>query len=159
MEFQLAADPDNGWLAFEAGWYQLLVGEPALGISLMLQAKQQIPPAEWFDMPMCSPAIEFAWVLQQQGEKAEANALADQCQQQLETARNGHILDQSLDYLAVRLWMLKELWLTQDPLLLGLNNQPEFQTISAALARNMAAEKQQALMLLQQPAPPPQPKH
>jgi TolB-like protein len=165
--FQLEANPDNGWLKFEAGWYHLLADNKERGNELLLEAYQSIPENEWFTMPMCSPAIEFSWVLQQQQRGEEAQLLIETCTSQLNAARDNEIIDSFEDHLAARIAALngepdkaieelqraidngwREWWTAKDPLLSDLKSKPPFQTASEFIEQQLKAEKQKALGLL-----------
>jgi TolB-like protein/Tfp pilus assembly protein PilF len=166
MDYQLAANPDDGWVAFEAGWYQLLVGDKAKGIELLLAARKLINDTELYSMPDCSPAVELAWALQQQGDDVAADLLIQKCQQQLTDAREGKIDDWHLDYLSARLAVLlkdqdtalqqlelaiqhgwREWWLGHDPVLEALRANDKFLALQEKLSLLMAEDKQQALLL------------
>lgn len=135
MDIQLAANPEDGWLVFEAGWYQLIVGDKNKGIELLLAARPLLNNADIYAMPMCSPAIELAWALQQRDDQA-ASAFIQQCQKRFAQAKEGAQVDYDLTYLAARLAILnadkdralhliataitqgwREWWLPHDPLM------------------------------------------
>ncbi|OBP17025.1 hypothetical protein A5320_05345 [Rheinheimera sp. SA_1] len=166
MNFQLAASPDDGWIAFEAGWYQVLIGDKQKGIELLLKARTLIKESELYGMPFCSPAIELAWALQQRHEAAAASQYIQQCQQQLNNAQIGNQVDWELDYLGARLAVLtgdhqkalqqlelaisrgwREWWLSYDPLLLALHKNDKFKQLQSNLSLLMAKDKKQALLL------------
>lgn len=166
MDFQLAANPDDGWVAFEAGWYQLLVGDKTKGIELLLKAGKLIDDAELYTMPDCSPAVELAWALQQLEDDSAADLYIKKCQQQLYDARKGKIDDWRLDYLGSRLATLtgkqdtglqlltlaiengfREWWLDRDPVMASLKNNDKFQKLQNHLSLLMAEDKKQALLL------------
>ena len=166
MDFQLAANPDDGWLAFEAGWYQLLVGDKNKGIKLLLTSRKLIEDADLYAMPLCSPAIEFAWVMQQEGDQAAASAYIERCQQQLIDSQQSKLVDYDLDYLSARLAVLsgnhdnalqhleqaivhgwREWWLNYDPLMLALKENDKFQQLQKNLSLIMTEDKKQALLL------------
>lgn len=164
MDIQIAANPDDGWIAFEAGWYQLLVGDKTKGISLLQTARKLINDAELYSMPDCSPAIELAWALQQQGDSAAATYL-EKCQQQLELAKKGKLFDVRLEYLAARIAALnqnhdvaiqqleqaikfgwREWWLSRDPVMHELLHHDKFKQLETNLSQLMEEDKQQALL-------------
>jgi tetratricopeptide (TPR) repeat protein len=166
MEIQLAANPEDGWVAFEAGWYQLLVGDTGVGIQLLLKANELLDESELYAMPDCSPAIEIAWALQQSGRADAADLRIQQCSQQLAEARKGHLSDLRLDYLAARLAALagdhstaiqqlehsvhlgwREWWLSKDPVLSSLQKNDKFLKLQRRLSLLMAEDKTQALLL------------
>ncbi len=170
MAFELAANPDDGWVAFEAGWYQLLVGDKSKGIALLLKADKLIAQAELYSMPDCSPAIELAWALQQTNNDAAAAPYIKKCQQQLTDARAGQLIDWRLDYLAARLAALtaehdvamqhleraiqlgwREWWLSRDPVLDSLQHHDQFLKLQQNLSLLMAEDKKQALLLFAEP--------
>lgn len=166
MDLQMEANPDDGWIAFEAGWYQLLAGDKNKGIALLLKARMSIDETELYAMPFCSPAIELAWALQQQGDPDAAALYIKKCQQQLEDSRTGKQIDWELDYLAARLAVLtndetnalghlelairrgwREWWLGVDPLMLTLHANDKFQQLQTDLSLLMAEDKKRALLL------------
>ncbi|RVU33553.1 tetratricopeptide repeat protein [Rheinheimera riviphila] len=166
MDFQLAANPDDGWIAFEAGWYQLLVGDKTKGIELLIAAHKLINNTELYAMPMCSPAIELAWALQQRSDDVTASSYIQKCRLQLEDSRKGKLVDYDLAYLAARLAVLagehdralqqlelaishgwREWWLSKDPLMQALKDNDKFRQLHMNLSRLLDKEKQQALLL------------
>lgn len=173
MDFQLAANPDDGWLAFEASWYHLLVGDKSKGIELLLTTLKLIDDADLYAMPFCSPAIELAWALQQMSDNAASKVYIQRCQQQLADARNGQQTDLQLDYLGARLAALtgdektalqllelaihrgwREWWLGRDPVFTSLYNNDKFRQLQEDLSLLMAEDKKEALLLF--PNPPSQ---
>jgi TolB-like protein/Tfp pilus assembly protein PilF len=166
MDLQLAANPDDGWIAFEAGWYQLLVGDKNKGVALLLKAQQLIDQNELYAMPFCSPAVELAWVLQQTADFESAKLYIQKCQQHLADARQGKLVDWRLNYLDARLAALtaqqdkalqqlegaiqnglREWWSADDPVMGSLKNNDKFQQLQTNLSLLMAEDKKQALLL------------
>ena len=166
MDLQIAANPDDGWAVFEAGWYQLLAGDKNEGIALLLKAQQLIDQNELYAMPFCSPAVELAWALQQRGDTKTAAKYIQKCQQQLADSRQGQLVDWRLDYLDARLAALtgmqekaleqleaaiqngwREWWSSNDPVMGSLKNNDKFQQLHANLSLLMAEDKKQALLL------------
>ncbi|WP_019677003.1 tetratricopeptide repeat protein [Arsukibacterium perlucidum] len=107
MEFELAASPDDTWLKFEAALYQMLRGEQSEAINLLFQSYRSFSDNELYSMPMCSPAIEIAWALQQQDQTQQADKLLVQCQQRLDDAMQSELRDSYLNHLAARLAALQ----------------------------------------------------
>lgn len=166
MALQIAANPDDGWVLFEAGWYQLLVGDKNQGIELLLTAQRLLNHQELYMMPFCSPAVELAWALQQRGDTGTATKYMQKCQQQLADSRQGHIVDWRLDYLDARLAALsgqhekalnqldiaiqngwREWWSIDDPVMTALKNNDKFHQIQQNLSMLLAEDKKQALRL------------
>ena len=108
LNFLLAAQPDDPWLIFGAAWYLLLAGEYTHAVDLLFQSYPAFNGEELYSMPMCSPAIEIAWALQQQDQTQQADKLLAQCQQQLDEALQGELRDSYLNHLAARLAALQD---------------------------------------------------
>lgn len=107
MTFKLAAQPDDPWLMFELAWYQMLANNAQQAITLLLQSYQKFDQEDLFGMPMCSPAIEIAWALNEQGELQQAAELLARCQQQLQIAMQNELRESFLNHLAARLASLQ----------------------------------------------------
>ncbi|WP_290610399.1 tetratricopeptide repeat protein [Arsukibacterium sp. UBA3155] len=107
MAFYLAARPEDKWLQFEAALYQMLLGHPSKAVDLLLQHHSSFSEDELFAMPMCSPAIEIAWALQQNERKQQADKLLVRCQQHLDAAKQNDLRDSYLNHLAARLAALQ----------------------------------------------------
>ena len=172
MEFELKARPDDPWLLFEAGWYDYLVGDPARGQTRWLQALPLFAEADLYDAPapMCSPAIELAFALQQAGRAADANAMAAQCQQRLDQALQQGVVSMNHLYLQARLAALRgdhaaamaaltqavergwrEWWTGLDPVLNGIRDQAEAQAVFTEIENRLASERDKARQLLTSP--------
>jgi TolB-like protein/TolA-binding protein len=167
MTFKLASHPDDPWLLFEMSWYQMLVGDRQQGIELAIQSFAGINHNEQFDMPYCSPAIEFAWALQQVNRQQDADTLAKRCEQQLVAAQQDGIVNNIYSYLGARIAALRgqnelaatmlqqavdngwrEWWTAQDPLLSHLQQSPEILKINQKIADLLETERKQALEVL-----------
>lgn len=170
MAFQLKAYPDDPWIAFEAGWYHLLFGDETTGIDLLLKAHQNLSEKDMFSMPMCSPAIEFAWALKQKNKITAAHDLLSRCEEQMVIAKQSGLIDSFLDHLAARLTAVKsqpvaaeqalenainngwrEWWTEQDPLLSGLERTEKLQQLFRFIDTELASEKAKAELLLASP--------
>ncbi len=167
MDFQIKSNPDDPWVLFEAGWYQVLVGNKKKGIDLLLNAMPQFTEHELFSMPMCSPAIEIAWALKQVNMVEEAKRKIDRCEKQLFSTKQNGLIDSFQDYLAARLAALKnqpsaanlslnfaikngwrEWWTAKDPLLAGLERTEELLETFDFIEAELASEKAKAQQLL-----------
>jgi TolB-like protein/Flp pilus assembly protein TadD len=160
MTFQLAANPEDPWVSFKAGWYQLLVGDKAKGIELLL-THQYFAAADLLSLPMCSPALEIAWAYQQQSEPQKAAILLQQCTDNLPPAGPNGYQDMYRRYLNARLAALqnkpeqalteltaavnqgwRQWWSKQDPLLAPIADTTDakalFNTIEQALQQQRA---------------------
>ncbi len=163
MAFQLQAHPDDAWLRFEAGWYELLVGDAARGRELLAAAHAGIADAERYAMPYCSPAIEMAHALMQLGRRTEARTLADQCRQRLALSRHQGLVNITETYLAARLAALdgntdaaldeletayaqgwREWWSARDPLLAPVRDHQRARAVFAGIDAALAAERERA---------------
>lgn len=156
MSFQIAANPDDPWIKFEAGWYQLLLGDKSQGISNMQDIYQTLGPNELYAMPYCSPAIELAWALQQLNKINESQLLLKECEIKLNQAIKSNIVEKNHTYLTARIAALtnkneeaiklleelyqtgwREWWTEYDPLFSALADDQRFikvaQDIRAAL--------------------------
>ncbi|GAB2681829.1 tetratricopeptide repeat protein [Aliiglaciecola aliphaticivorans] len=168
MDFILQAYPDDPWVQFEAGWYQLLYGDMEQGISLILKANDSLSDEDLFMMPMCSPAIEVAWALQQKGEIEAAQSIISRCDTQAQLAENTLLKDNFVDYLQVRISVLngsplsevkdkltvaieggwREWWSEKDPILSKFAKTPELQSSFQRIKEQLAEQKQLAKTLL-----------
>lgn len=167
MRFQLAAHPDDPWLLFEMSWYQMLVGDRQQGIELAIQSYAGINHNEQFDMPYCSPAIEFAWALKQVNRQQDTDTLIKRCEQQLVAAQQDGIENNIYNYLGARISALRgqddsaitklqqavdngwrEWWTAQDPLLSHLQQTPEILKINQEIADLLENERNEALAIL-----------
>lgn len=167
MDFQLKANPEDPWIAFEAGWYQLLFGDKNEGIELLMKSKEGISKEEMFSMPMCSPAIEFAWALKQKNRITESQQIIARCEEQLINAAKSGLKDSFRDHLAFRLAAIRqqpiaatkslrraisngwrEWWTAKDPLLADLERTEELQSLFDFIDSELASEKVKAELLL-----------
>ena len=166
MDFKLAANPDDYWLQFEAGWYQAMFGDKQQALKLFTDQFATVNEAERFGMPHCSPAIEVAWAELELGNKSSAKSLVEQCQNLLAQQLQSSITYFELHYLAARIYALndqpteainaltkaidigwREYWTKYDPLLASLADEPEFQQLIKFLDDDLARQKSEALKL------------
>ncbi len=167
MEFQLAAQPDDPWLQFEAAWYQLLVGEQSKGIKLATKSYKGFSEVELYAMPYCSPGIEIAWAMQQSERQQEAQTIINRCDKQVSEAQHNGITNNIYTYLSARIAALngdnslaieqldkavkkgwREWWTDKDPLFTRLKDNPEFQHISQQISQDLALQRAKAKELL-----------
>jgi TolB-like protein/Tfp pilus assembly protein PilF len=168
MTFKLAANPEDPWVAFEAGWYQLLVGYKETGIKLLLQAHHYFQPADLLSMPMCSPALEIAWAYQQQSEPQKAAILLQQCTDNLPPAGPNGYQDIYRRYLNARLAALqnkpkqaltelstavnqgwRQWWSQHDPLLAPIADTTEAKAIFSTIEQALQVQRAKAAAKLQ----------
>lgn len=162
MQFEMAANPDDPWLMFEAGWYRYLANDMAAADELMLAADARFSDADRFAMPMCSPAIEIALALRNQNQLEKSQAYMSRCDQQLEQARRSVFEDNFLDHLGSRIASLngdkdaavarmeaafdngwREWWTENDPLLKAFAQEPEMMRVLAKIEADL--DRQRAL--------------
>lgn len=169
MDFDVEAWPDDPWVAFEAGWYQFLVGDIQKGADLMKQADQFFSDSDRYTMPICTPAIEMAYAYQVSGDPDRARDYMAKCTARLEAARSSDFSDSGHDYLAARLAAMsgnpglaarelgrayqngwREWWVDLDPLLSGASDNAEVQATFGKVKAALTAERQKALTHLEQ---------
>ena len=163
MSFEVAANPDNYWSAFEAGWYQAMVGDKNQAVDLLTKNYQELPENDFYALPYCSPAIEVAWALKQQGDDDNALAIIEKClsltEVELSSGRDFH----ELYYLSARIEALRgnsdaalsnlstaidkgwrEWWTGIDPMLVPLHSLEDFRVITSGLDSELEAQAKQA---------------
>ncbi len=160
LRFDYAASPDDPWMAFEAGWYELLYGEEERAFDALVKADGGLGADERFAMPYCSPAIEAAYAYARRGEEAEAKARIDGCTERLAAERAGGAASTELAYLGARLFALKgggdkaaaelkraydggwrEPWTARDPLLQAARETPAYADIIARIDSDLARQR------------------
>lgn len=107
VRFDFAASPDDPWMAFEAGWTELLYGEKARAFDALIQADSELSDADRFGMPYCSPAIEAAFAYQQRGDQPAADTRLAECADRLANERAQGSRSTELDYLGARLAQMR----------------------------------------------------
>ncbi len=161
MDFQLKANPEDPWLMFEAGWYELLYGNSERGTELLLQSYGYFSQEDLFAMPMCSPGIEIAWALQTTDKLDEATKMIDRCSAQQKIAEESDISDSFVDHLGARIAALKanypmteqmldkafkngwrEWWTSKDPILREVQDSPELNSLFEKIDSELRSEKQ-----------------
>lgn len=167
LDFQVSANPEEPWALFEAGWYQLLVGDKSKGLNLLMRSQTFFSEHDIYSMPMCSPAIELAWALKQKNEIVQAQKLVARCEKQLVATKQQSLVDNVHYHLAARIASLKnqpsaavsalseavnigwrERWTAKDPLLAGLERSEELQVLFDFIETELASEKTKAELLL-----------
>lgn len=166
VDFSVAANPEDYWVQFEAGWYHSLFGDKQKAVMLFTEKTNLIEQADMFGMPYCSPAIEIAWAEQEQGNTQSALDLKAQCKALMTEQLQSSIVYSELYYLAARINALegnktaainalsealdkgwREYWTKYDPLLQSLTNEPEFQKLIQFLDNDLARQRGEALKL------------
>lgn len=167
MNFAMAANPDDPWLKFEAGWYRYLAKDFAGGDELMLAADTGFNDADRFLMPMCSPAIEVALALRNTGELEKANQYIARCEEELDVAEQSVFKDNFIDHLAARIAALtgdsdssiaymerayehgwREWWTELDPVLSDVKADPEMRKLFARIESDLDRQRAIASMNL-----------
>ena len=164
MDFEVAANPDDYWIAFESGWYQALVGDREKAANLLSAKDSTLSPEDKYDMPLCSPAIEIAWAYKSLGQFDTAQKITNECNQRKETQLQSGVDYHELHYLAARIEALngnpeaslnhlenainkgwREWWTLNDPLLSALFDMPKFKQLNKFIDDDLAKQRQQTL--------------
>jgi TolB-like protein/Tfp pilus assembly protein PilF len=168
MEFSLAANPDDYWMAFEAGWYQAMFGSKQQAATLLTDNYELLDEADKYAMPLCSPAIEVVWAEQYIGGiKAGQSSLA-KCIRMFEAELSANKKNWGLYYLGARIYALKgdseqslgylqkavdngwrEWWTKNDPLLSSISENPKYKEIIAFIDADLARQANEARVLFQ----------
>jgi TolB-like protein/Flp pilus assembly protein TadD len=167
MDFEVAANPDDYWVAFEAGWYHAMHGHRQKALRLITEKASLVPKSETFVMPWCSPAIEISWAHKELGNKEISLSLIAQCKKLMEEQFSSSITYWELNYLEARINALenntplaiknleksinhgfREWWAKYDPLLESLKGEPEYQKLITFIDKDLARQKAEALTLL-----------
>lgn len=162
MLFAVAANPDDPWVKFEAGWNSYLAGDFESGDAYMLEANESFSDEDLFSLPMCSPGIEVAFALRRSGRLKEFEDYLTRCEQLLRKARDNVFEDSFLDHLAARVSALRgdtdaavgrmraaydhgwrEWWTELDPLLQPVKRNTEMQRIFVMIQSDL--ERQRAI--------------
>jgi TolB-like protein/Tfp pilus assembly protein PilF len=166
MAFELAANPDDYWVAFEAGWYHAMLDHDERASELLLRHAGRIDEVDTYTMPGCSPAIEMAWARRVDGDEAGYRELLDRCSQLLAEQERSAIEYFELDYLKARIGALqgdkeaalaalatavdkgwREWWTEFDPLLRGLREYAGYQLSVGLIRSDLERQRSQARRL------------
>jgi hypothetical protein len=166
MAFDVASNPDDYWVAFEAGWYHAMFGDLDIAVKLITDKEALVSDADKFYMPNCSPAIEMAWAHKILGNMNKFQALLNECESLLNKLRQSSISYSEADYLAARIFALKgesakatdaldtaikngmrEWWAKYDPILKSLNEGPELKKLIKVIEDDLAKQKEEAKLL------------
>lgn len=161
MDFAVAANPDDYWISFEAGWYHSLVGEKDKAISYISQNHISIVDADMFSMPWCSPAIEIAWAKIQVKDIETAQSNLTQCETLATDQLDSDIKYHELNYLMARIAALnedkdkallqlelavnngwREWWTDKDPLMEILYTEEKFKTLMTIINDDLKQQRQ-----------------
>lgn len=161
MAFKLEAYPDDRWYMYEAAWYQYLYGDQIKGKDLMIKAEPLFPEQELFLAPLCVPGMEIALAHILNDNEAKAANYINGCKDLLDNAIAAGQDNESIDYLAARLAVLRddpqlaieklqsaynkgwrEHWTAFDPIFEGIAKEPEVQTILDQIERDLINAKQ-----------------
>lgn len=165
MQFAIAANPDDPWLKFEAGWYRYLAGDSTAADALMLEADKGFSNEDRFAMPMCSPAIEVAVALRNSGDSDQFESYVSRCEALLARTRDNTLEDNFLDHLAARLAALRgdqaaavahletaydhgwrEWWTDLDPIFASFRTHPGMLRIFAQIRADLDRQRAIASM-------------
>jgi TolB-like protein/Flp pilus assembly protein TadD len=169
MEFAVAANPEDYWIAFEAGWYHAMFGDRLNALKLLTENEKSLLEAEKLAMPWCSPAIEIAWAYRELGSHEKFFNLSTKCKTLMDEQLNSSIQYWELHYLNVRIQALnndvtgaiaslrkavehgfREWWTKHDPLLANLHGNTEYQKLVQYIDDDLAKQKAEALALFAQ---------
>lgn len=166
MAFDVAANPDDYWVAFEAGWYHAMFGDSNAAALLLTNKEAIVSDADKFYMPHCSPAIEMAWAHQILGSIEKSQVLLNECESLLKVQKQGSIAYAEADYLAARIYALqgesakaadaletaiqngwREWWTSYDPLLMTLDDSPKLKRLFKMIEDDLAKQREEARLL------------
>lgn len=169
LDFDLAANPEDYWVNFEAAWYHSMFGDKQKALRLFTEKSHLIDDVDMFSMPYCSPAIEIAWAEQVLGDEKKALSLIDQCKKLLDGQVQSSITYSELHYLAARIYALqgqtvkaiqalskafdngwREWWTKHDPLLKGLSEEKKFKQLIEFLESDLARQRIEAAALFEE---------
>ncbi|GEQ98255.1 hypothetical protein JCM17844_18920 [Iodidimonas gelatinilytica] len=161
LDFAVEANPDDSYVALEAGWYALLYGVQEQAADFLLTADSALPDEERFYMPYCSPAIEAAYIYQERGAQDEAQSRLQHCTELLFEERKYGLVSAELDYLSARINALegrndeaisalntaydhgwREDWTPRDPLLFSLRDMSGYQDIMDKITADLGRQRQ-----------------
>lgn len=163
MDFDVAANPDDPWVAFEAGWYELIVGDREKGAQLLKRSDDLFGDMDRFEPYMCFPGIEFAYTYQFLGETEKASTYLNRCEAMLNAAQSQLYFVGSLDYLEARILSLRgqgekgalalaraydhgwrEWWVSVDPLTETVRQTAKGAEVAAQIEASLAMERETA---------------
>jgi TolB-like protein/Tfp pilus assembly protein PilF len=168
MEFSLAANPDDYWTAFEAGWYQAMFGNKQQAATLLTDNYELLDDTDKYAMPLCSPAIEVVWAEEYVGGSEMSSASLEKCIRMFEAELSANKKNWGLYYLGARIYALKgdseqslnylqkaldngwrEWWTKSDPLLSSISKNPKYKEIIAFIDADLARQAKEARALFQ----------
>jgi tetratricopeptide (TPR) repeat protein len=168
MEFSLAANPDDYWTAFEAGWYQAMFGDRQQAVTLFTDNYVLLDDVDKYTMPLCSPAIEVVWAEQYIGSSKMGPSSLAKCTRMFEAELSANKKNWGLYYLGARIYALKgdseqsieylqkavdngwrEWWTKNDPLLSSINENPKYKEIIAFIDTDLAKQAKEVRALFQ----------
>lgn len=161
MSFETAAHPDDPYIMMEAGLYEQFYGESTKARPLLQKAMDLLPVQEQFYMPYCSPAVEYAFALLEDGREDKAMPLLERCTTLHEAESSGEYVNAILDYLGARLAAMsgdeelaaarlqaayqhgwREYWTRDDLLLKSLSGNPAYEEILSRIDADLANQRQ-----------------
>lgn len=160
VRFNYAASPQDPYMAFEAGWYELLYGDMDNAAEALIAADEALPDSERFAMPYCSPAIEAAYAYRARGDESAAQERIARCAALLAEERASGQASTELDYLAARIAALsgdaaaaaahlsdayrggwREPWTARDPLMRMAGNAESMEATIEQIAADLARQR------------------
>lgn len=169
MEFEVEANPDDYWVAFEAGFYHAMFGEKTQALKLIIENQENLSDMQKYYtsyMPLCRPAIEIAWAYQQMEEQNKSNAIIQKCASLAEEHRNGSVGTQTLAYLEARIYSisndkdkaikalsvaidngLRDWWVKYDPLLDNIRSEPKYEVLITVIEDDLAQQREEVRAL------------
>lgn len=158
--FNYAAAPKDPYAAFEAGWYELLYGDPDKAAADLIAADTALSDEERFAMPYCSPAIEAAYAYMRSGDSSSAKARIDKCAALLREERESGVAATELEYLDARIAALsgdanaaaihlerayadgwREPWTARDPLVRSAGSPERLESVFAQIDNDLARQR------------------
>nr|WP_136251099.1 tetratricopeptide repeat protein [Ningiella ruwaisensis] len=165
MEFELEANPDDYWIAFESGWYHAMFGKKETAIYQISHNYEQLEDFDKYTMPFCSPAIEVAWTDKITENLQRFESTLTKCSKLLQnelswsftfyTTARLHALkgdsSQALVFLQKSVdagW--REWWTKYDPLLEGINNDAEYKALIRFIDEDLARQAKEVRQLFEE---------
>ena len=166
LDFQVSANPDDPWVAFEAGWNYAILDYKEKAIELFIRSYEQMDKADFYILPLCRPALELAWALKNSEQKIEAENFIKICKQNAEKGQIEKIVNSEHLYVLARIAALegndslaakqlqlaytngwRESWTRQDPLFKEILHNTELQNVFLSIEQSIVAEREKALQM------------
>lgn len=153
MAARREAIPQDPWVQFESSWFEMQSGNDTGAASALLVVDENLPRADKYAMPFCSPAIEISWAYLILGNNEKGQAIVDACAKELNQQKSSVLRLRAADYLDLRIAALNNdqnavvmklekliqqgfrgAWIFNDPLLDNVKELPEVQSLFKTLA-------------------------